>query len=281
MIKRVLVGLASVVCLSAWAFGQSCSVQVYFGSPETGDGAKAVLLQSIDGARDTLEVAVESFTDDQLGEAVVRAHRRGVSVRVILTGGREGEIGSEYEKLVSVGVPVRLSGGSGLFGHRFAVIDRRIVLTGSYDWTDRTTTGTFDSLIRITCTTPSQASAGQAFVAEFNRLWTLWSQSMPAAPPVASAVSSVSILSVDRASQCIYLLNSSDRTIDLSHWSLSDFEGQYTFPEGTEILPNDPYRICIDLFNPANDVDELYLDPEHDEIFLVTAEGDILDEVVW
>ena len=104
---------------------------------------------------------------------------------------------------------------------------------------------------------------------------------MPAAPPVASAVSSVSILSVDRVSQCIYLFNSSDRAVDLSHWSLSDFEGHYTFPEGTEILPADPYQICIDVFNPSNDVDELYLDPEHDEVFLVTPEGDILDEVVW
>jgi len=281
MIKRVLIGLAGVACVAAWVFGQSCSVQVYFASPGMGDGAKAVLLQSIDGARDTLEIAVASFMDDQLGDAVVRAHQRGVSVRVILAGGREGEIGSEYEKLFSASVPVRLSDVSRSFGHRFAIVDRRIVLSGSYEWTEHTTVGTFDSLIRITCTTPSQASAGQAFLGEFNRLWALWSQHTSPAPPAASALSSVSILSVDRASQCIYLLNSSDRTIDLTHWSLGDLEGQYTFPEGTEIVPNDPYRICIDVFNPANDVNELYLDPEHDEVFLVTPEADIVDEVVW
>jgi hypothetical protein len=185
-------------------------------------------------------------------------------------------MGSEYEKLLSAGVPVRLSGASGSFGHRFAVVDRRIVLTGSYEWTDRTIARAFENLVRISC-----PAASQAFLAEFDRLWALWSRSAPAASPATSAISSVSILSVDRSSQCITLLNSSDRTVDLSHWSLSDFEGQYTFPEGTEILPNDPFPICIDVFNPSNDVNELYLDPGHDEVFLITPEGNILDEVVW
>jgi phosphatidylserine/phosphatidylglycerophosphate/cardiolipin synthase-like enzyme len=279
MIKRVLIGLAVIVGLAAAAFGQSCSVQAYFATPDNADGARAVLLQSIDGARDTLEIAVASCTDDQLGDAVVRAHRRGVGVRVILAGGREGEVGSEYDKLLSAGVPVRLSGASSSFGHRFAIVDQRTVLTGSYEWTDHT--NAYADLVRISCPTASQASSAQAFLAEFNRLWALWSRSTPATPPVTSAVSPVSILSVDRISQCITLFNSSDRTVDLSHWSLSDFEGQYAFPEGTEILPNDPYRVCIDVFNPSNDVDELYFDPAHDEVFLVTPEGNILDEVVW
>lgn len=279
--KPYLIGLICVVCLSAVTFGQSCLVQVYVTSPATGDGAKPVLLQSIDAARDTLEVAVASFTDDQLGDAVVRAYRRGVSVRVILAGGREGEVGSEHGRLLSAGVPVRLSDTSAVFGHRFAVVDRRILLTGTYEWTDHATTASFDSLIRFTCTASSQATAAEAFLAEFDRLWTESTQSTSAAPLAAPVVSSVSILSVDRVTQCITLLNSSDRAVDLSYWSLNDLEGQYPFPEGTVILPNDPYRICIDVFNPTNDVDKLYLDSEGDEVFLVTSEGDIIDEVVW
>ncbi len=281
MIKRILVGLVGVVCLSAGAFGQPCTVQVYLASPETEGGMVTVLLQSIDGARDTLEIAVASFLDDRLGDAVVRAHRRGVDVRVILGGGGGSAMGSEYEKLISAGVLVRLSDASSSFGHRFAIVDRRVVLTGSYEWADQTAAGTFDNLVRITCSTPSQATAVRAFLAEFDRLWAKWSQSLSVPTAAAPAISSVSILSVDRASQCITLLNSSNQAVDVSYWSLNDLEGQYTFPEGTEIPPNDPYRICIDVFNPSNDIDELYLDPEDDEVFLVTPEGDIIDEVVW
>ncbi len=281
MVKRVVLGLVGSLCLSVWALGQSCAIQVYFVSPEAGNNARTAIVQSIDGARDSLEIAVSSFTDDLLGDAVVRAHLRGVDVRVVLAGGREGEIGSEYEKLLAAGVPVRLSDGSGPFGHRFAVIDRRIVLTGSYEWTDRTAATPFDSLTRITCPTAAQAAPAMAFVAEFDRLWGAWRESTSAALPAASAVSSVSILSVDRTAQCIYLLNASDRAIDLSYWSLNDLEGQYTFPLGTVIPSNDPYRICIDVFNPTGDIDELYLDPDGDELFLATPEGRIVDELVW
>ncbi len=281
MIKRVVLGVVGSLCLSVWALGQSCAIQVYFASPGAGDGARTAIVQSIDGARDTLEIAVPSFTDDLLGDAVVRAHRRGVDVRVILAGGREREVGSEYEKLLAVGVPVRLSDGSGTFGHRFAVIDRRIVLTGSYEWTDSSTTARFDSLTRITCPTAAQAAPAAAFLAEFDRLWVGWGQSSSAALPATSAVSSVSILSVDRTAQCVYLLNTSDRPLDLSYWSLNDLEGQYAFPPGTVIPPNDPYRICADVFNPGGDIDGLYLDPDGDEVFLVTPEGDIVDERVW
>jgi len=280
MRRSVVAALAGVVCLSLWSFGQSCSIQVFFTSPGTADSAKAVIIQTIDGAHETLEIAVASCTDDQIGDSIVRAHRRGVDVRVILTGGREGEIGSEYEKLVAAGVSVRLS-GSGAFGHRFAVVDRRIVLIGSYEWTDHTAAGTFDNLVRITCTAATGQAAPAAFRAEFDRLWDRWVQSTSSALPATSSISSVSILSVDRTAQCIYLLNTSTQALELSHWSLSDLEGQYVFPVGTIIPSNDPYRICIDVFNPAEDVNELYLDPDGDEIFLVTPEGAIVDELVW
>ena len=281
MIRRVVIGLIAVVCLSVWAFGQSCSIQVYFTSPGAGSGAQAVLRQSIDGARDSLEIAVGGLTDGQLGDAIVRAHRRGVGVRVILAGVREGVAGGEYDKLLSAGVPVRFFSTLGLFGYRFAIVDRRIVLTGSYEWTDRAAGGSYGSLVRITCTSSSQATAAQAYFAEFDRLWAQASQGTSTSPEATSPISSVSILSVDRTSQCIYLLNSSDRPADLSGWSLNDLEGQYVFPSGTEIPPNDPYRICIDVFNPAGDVNELYLDPVDDELFLMTPEGRIIDEVVW
>ena len=281
MIGRLLTGLAVVACVGGWAYGQSCPTQTYFASPETGTAIEAVVIQSIDGAQTTLEIAAPSLTNDRVGDAVVRAHRRGVTVRVILAGGREGEIGSEYEKLLSAGVAVRLSSGSETFDHRFAVVDGRIVLSGTYEWTDQTLPTGFASLVRITCASPSQASPAQAYLMEFDRLWAQWDQAVGSGPPSVGLISSVTILSVDWTSQCIYLHNTTDRAIDVSYWSLSDLEGQYTFPAETEIPSNEPYRICIDVFNPEEDIDQLYLDPDGDEIFLVTPEGVIVDELVW
>lgn len=279
--RSTLLGLAIIVCIAAGASGQSCSIQVFLASPDAGDAARAVLLQSLDGARETLAVALASLADDQLGDALVRAHRRGVAVRVILPAAAGQTGGGEYRKLVSAGVPVRLSDVGGAFDHRFAVIDRRIVLTGSYGWTAGGTAAAYGSLVRITCANVSQATAAAAYLTEFDRLWAAWAGSAGTAAQSASAVASVGILAVDRAAQCIYLLNTSEHTVDLGGWTLSDLEGYYTFPAGTEALPNDPYRVCIDEFNPTHDPSELYLDPTSDEIFLSDPEGDIVDELVW
>ena len=98
--------------------------------------------------------------------------------------------------------------------------------------------------------------------------------------------SSVIIFSVDPASQYVYLLNLSDQPIDLCDWSLSDLEGQYTFPcedadDVSVIDPGESYRIWIDELDPAYVTGDFHLDSENDEVFLLTPEGDIVDEVVW
>jgi len=272
----VLVGWFSIVCAA-----QDCTVQAFFASVAAGDHARAILLQTVNGARERLDIAVDALTDDDLGDAIVRVHQRGVAVRVILAGGRESEPSSEYEKLRSAGIPVRLSGGSGTFGHRFAIVDERIVLTGSYAWAAASATGRFENLVRITCPIGSASSVPQAFLAEFDRLWGQWIDAEARSSEVREVISSVSILLVDRNTQCIELLNSSDRAVDVSGWALSDMEGQYTFPVGTSLPPTDPFRICIDEFNPSNDIDALFLDPVHDELYLITPGGTILDELVW
>lgn len=273
---RISLALLGVACFATWVLGQSCSVQVFFASPEAGDSAKLALLQSLDGARESLEIAVGSFTDDDLGDAVVRAHRRGVSVRVILASGRQNEIGGEFDKLQSAGVAVRLSDGPAAFDHRFAIVDGRIILTGAYEWSGESA---FGSVVRVTCA--SSSAVARPFVGEFERLWARWADTVSGAAEAESPISSVSILSVDSGSQCIHLLNTSDREVDISHWSLSDLEGRYTFPQGTVLPPHDPLSICIGQFNPAEDVDALYLDPGGDEVFLASPEGTIVDEMVW
>ena len=292
MIKRSLATWVVVVCVAIGGLGQSCATRAFFASPGSGGEAQAVLLQSIAGATETLAIAVSSFTDDQLGAAVIQAHRRGVSVRVILAGGREREIGSEYEKFLSAGVPVKLSYASETFEHQFAIIDQRIVLTGSYEWANPASMGAFSSLVRITCPGAAEASAVQTYLAEFDQLWAKWEAGEPTVPPGTSPdlYFSVIIFSVDPVSQYIYLLNLSDQPIDLCDWSLSDLEGQYTFPcedeegnkeEDSVIHPGEPYRIWIDELDPAYVAGDFHLDTENDEVFLLTPEGDIVDEVVW
>ncbi|HHR85383.1 MAG TPA: hypothetical protein ENL23_03430 [Candidatus Acetothermia bacterium] len=280
--RNMILGLALVMILAGSAVAQTCTVRTYFGSPTESETIKVAIIQAIDGARTSLDMALHSFTDDQLGGAVVRAARRGVNVRVILGSGQDKILGGEYSKLVAAGAEVVVVGSQALFTHRFAVVDEEMVITGSYDWSDYSNKSRYDDVLFISC--PAGTSTAQEFTAEFEQLWEKLGAetgTIVTQLSLASGVQSVVIHSVDPAGECIQLLDVSSAPIDISGWRLSDLEGSYSFPPDTIISPDDPYEVCIDTYNPTYDPQGLFLNDEHDEVFLITPDGRIIDERVW
>jgi Phosphatidylserine/phosphatidylglycerophosphate/cardiolipin synthases and related enzymes len=59
----------------------------------------SIIVSLIDSARRSVLVAVYSFTSDQIADALIRAHRRGVEVRVVIEAGQANVRGSEYTRL--------------------------------------------------------------------------------------------------------------------------------------------------------------------------------------
>ncbi len=105
----------------------------------------AHILREIDQARKELLVAVYAFTNDDLAQALVQAKKRGVTVQVVID--REFDAGNDRSKgkfFEAQKIPLRRLSGirstthdkdAGLMHQKFAIIDRRIVFTGSYNWT--------------------------------------------------------------------------------------------------------------------------------------------------
>ena len=285
MIRRLCGAFAIILGFAFALAGQSCDVQSFFVSPQSATSAHAAIVQAIDRATKTLEIALPAFTSDALGQAVIRAFRRGLSVRVILASGQENEIGSEYATLLEARVPVIQTPRAAPFHHRFAVIDGAIVVTGSYEWLDPGSVRRYDTVLIIDCTgSPGgSSSTASSFLETFNSLWAEFLAAQPdaALDLVSGALIPVVIYSVDLTEQCIELLNLSPSPVDIAGWALADLEGEYVFPDETLLLPDDPYVICIETFNPEEDLLALFLDPDRDEVFLVTPDGEIVDEVIW
>jgi len=103
------------------------------------------ILREIESAKQELLVAVYAFTSVDLASALVQAKKRGVAVQVVVD--REFDRTNENSKarfLDAQKIPVRRVSGvqltmqdkePGLMHQKFAVIDRRLVFTGSYNWT--------------------------------------------------------------------------------------------------------------------------------------------------
>jgi phosphatidylserine/phosphatidylglycerophosphate/cardiolipin synthase-like enzyme len=105
----------------------------------------AHILREIELAKKELLVAVYAFTSEDLASALIQAKKRGVVVQVVVD--REFDLANENSKakfFESQKIPVRRISGvrgisnqkeAGLMHQKFAIIDSRIIFTGSYNWT--------------------------------------------------------------------------------------------------------------------------------------------------
>jgi cardiolipin hydrolase len=86
-------------------------------------------------ARRTVDVCVFTITDDRVSDAILDAHKRGVSIRIVTDNDKAEDIGSDVGRLSRQGIPVRADRSDHHMHHKFAIFDEQRVLTGSYNWT--------------------------------------------------------------------------------------------------------------------------------------------------
>ena len=99
-----------------------------------GDGCFALLDQALHAARDRADLCVFTITDDRVTARILQRHADGLPVRVLSDNDKQHDAGSDVQRLVHAGVPVRFDPDRHHMHHKFAVIDRTL-LTGSYNWT--------------------------------------------------------------------------------------------------------------------------------------------------
>ncbi|MCX6144471.1 MAG: phospholipase D family protein [Ignavibacteriales bacterium] len=110
----------------------SSTCQVYF-SP--GGEATSAILQALNNAKSTVLVQAYSFTSAPIAEALVKAHRRGVNVQIILDKSQRTQKYSSADFLVNSGIPTRIDAAHAIAHNKVIIIDGGIVITGSFNFT--------------------------------------------------------------------------------------------------------------------------------------------------
>jgi len=131
-----------VLLLSAANLRAEMVVQACF-SPQA--RCSVHIIREIEKAQKEVLIAVYAFTSNDLARAVAQASKRGVGVQIVLD--REFDATNEKSQgrfLEGQKISLKRISGTrltapereaGLMHQKFSVIDRRIVLTGSYNWT--------------------------------------------------------------------------------------------------------------------------------------------------
>jgi len=103
----------------------------------------------IDRAQKYILVQGYSFTSELLAKALVAAHRRGVNVMILLDKSQPTAVGSQIYFVQNVGIYVALDIVPGIAHNKIMIIDDKIVLTGSFNWTLNAETRNAENLLMI------------------------------------------------------------------------------------------------------------------------------------
>ncbi|MCG8651349.1 MAG: phospholipase D-like domain-containing protein [Pirellulales bacterium] len=135
-----------------------------FFSPD--DHCVGKIIRLFQAARKSVDVCVFTITDDRIKEAILEAHHRKISVRIISDDDKSQDRGSDIEQLDRRGVPVRVDRSEYHMHHKYAVFDNRRLLTGSYNWTRSAAQNNEENFI-----VTSDARLVKAFGRAFEGLW--------------------------------------------------------------------------------------------------------------
>jgi len=122
-------------------------LNIYF-SPS--DHIQSALLPLIDNAQSSIYFLAYSFTADPLGNAIRQRAAAGVKVTGVMeTDQVRSDIGTEYAAFRKAGLDVHLDGNPGLMHHKVFIIDNKIVVMGSYNFTASAETTNDENVVII------------------------------------------------------------------------------------------------------------------------------------
>jgi phosphatidylserine/phosphatidylglycerophosphate/cardiolipin synthase-like enzyme len=111
---------------------QAGSIRVYF-SPH--GGCTDAILSQINQAKTEILLQAYSFTSKPIAQGLIRAKQRGVKISPVLDKTNRGQKYSAARLLKEAGIPVTIDDKHAIAHNKIMIIDNRVVITGSFNFT--------------------------------------------------------------------------------------------------------------------------------------------------
>ncbi len=136
MIRKTVIKRIIVILVISLAFiftpNALAKTEVYYSLY---DDPEAVIINNIAKAEELISIAMYTFTDVEIAQAILEARDRGIDIKIFLDRSQVKAKYSRSRYFVQNGIEVRISSNSYIMHNKFAVIDNEVVITGSYNWT--------------------------------------------------------------------------------------------------------------------------------------------------
>jgi phosphatidylserine/phosphatidylglycerophosphate/cardiolipin synthase-like enzyme len=145
---------------------EGTEIELYF-SPD--DGTIERLIELVQDAQDEILFMAFSFTDDDLAQAILNRAGEGIVVAGVFDKSQAlSNAGGEYTRLMENGIAVRLDGNRYGMHHKVIIIDKRIVVTGSYNFSSNARTRNDENTLIL-----HSSEIAEIYVEEFDRVWEI------------------------------------------------------------------------------------------------------------
>lgn len=127
-------------------------------------GCTEAVVEVLGKAKKTVRVQAYSFTSAPIAKALVEAHRRGVTVEVVLDKSQRSEKYSSADFVAHAGIPTRIDAKHAIAHNKIMIIDDETVITGSFNFTKAAEENNAENLLVI---------QDPALAAKYQANWTL------------------------------------------------------------------------------------------------------------
>jgi phosphatidylserine/phosphatidylglycerophosphate/cardiolipin synthase-like enzyme len=125
------------------------------------------LVDLISTAQDSIDFMAFSFTSDKLRDAILAQSEAGLTISGVMEADQvKSNAGTEYDPFKQAGLDVLLDGNEGQMHHKVIIIDKSIVVLGSYNFTNSAETKNDENLLVI-----YNKDIAAQFIKEFQRVY--------------------------------------------------------------------------------------------------------------
>ena len=131
-----------------------------------GTACQQAIISAIENAQNSIKICVFTISDDQITNAILKAHRKNIHIKILTDNEKLFDLGSDIRQLAQAGIAVRTDNTKNHMHHKFALFDNEWLLTGSYNWTRSAALYNHENL-----TVSNNKELVQDFLQEFDALW--------------------------------------------------------------------------------------------------------------
>lgn len=115
------------------------------------------IVSAIESAKTSILVHSYSFTSQPIADALVRAFEKGVDVKVLIDKSQLRGKHSQRSFISQKGIPVFIDSAVGIAHNKVMIIDERLILTGSFNWSKAADSKNAENLLFIEDPTLAEA----------------------------------------------------------------------------------------------------------------------------